>query len=86
MKHNKRKLTPAYLFFYLLFWPDTWRIAFGVVAAGLLTPRILPADRVLFEAAMVFVMLACIGYAVSAKPARRFTLWLQKAVLKNRRS
>ena len=83
---QKRPLTPTYLFFYLLFWPDTWRILIGLIIAGLLTPRLLSSDRVIFELIMLFFMLAAIGYTVSAKPARWITERLRKVILKNRGS
>ena len=82
---TKRPMTPAYLFFYLLFWPDTWRIVIGLAAALLLAPRITPSDQGTFGLVMMHVMLACIGFAASAKPARGIAGFFRKRVLKGKR-
>lgn len=83
---NKRLLTPGYLFFYLIFWPDTYRLLFGLTAAFLLAPRITPADHGGFGLVMMHVMLACIGYAATAKPARSISNALKKKILKGKLS
>jgi len=80
---NKRPLTPGYFFFYLIFWPDTYRILIGLSAAFFLAPRITPPDQGGFGQAMMHIMLACIGYAASAKPARSISNKLKKMVLKD---
>ena len=82
---TKRTLTPGYLFFYLLFWPDTYRILIGLAAAVVLAPRVTPADHGGFGQVMMHVMLACIGYAAGAKPARAISNKLKQLVLKERR-
>ncbi|RJQ65896.1 MAG: hypothetical protein C4519_26810 [Desulfobacteraceae bacterium] len=81
----KRSITPAYIFFFILFWPDTWRIAIGLTAAGLLSPLILTPDLGEFGKGMIFFMLACMGYAAAALPARAISRFLQKWILKGRR-
>ena len=83
---NKRPLTPGYFFFYLIFWPDTYRILIGLSAAFFLAPRITPPDQGGFGQAMMHIMLACIGYAASAKPARSISNKLKKMVLKDKLS
>ena len=83
---NKRPLTPGYLFFFLIFWPDTYRILIGLCAAFFLAPRITPPDQGGFGLALMYVMLACIGYAASAKPARSISSKLKKVVLKDKLS
>lgn len=83
---NKRPLTPGYLFFYLIFWPDTYRILIGLSVAFFLAPRIMPPDQGWFGLVMMHIMLACMGYAASGKPARSISHKLKKMVLKNKLS
>ena len=78
---DKRPLTPAYVIFYILFWPDTWRILTGVLMALLLAPYILPADLGMGGRAMLYVMIAVIGWALSGKPAGWITTKLKKLIL-----
>ena len=78
----KRPLTPAYIIFYILFWPDTWRVLIGLLAAVLFTPHILPADMALAGRAMLYVMVAAIGWSLSHKPAVWITTQLKKMILK----
>lgn len=82
---SKRPLTPGYILFYLLFWPDTWRILIGFAMACFLTPRITPADKGILVAGLLFVMIAAIGYSVAALPAKGITKGLKKLILGNRR-
>ena len=81
---NKRPITPTYIFFYILFWPDSWRIVMGLITAFILTPYIVGTEGGLAETSMLSVMLAAIGYAVSAKPARWFSGKLRQLILKGR--
>lgn len=81
-KPIKRRLTPAYIIFYILFWPDTWRILIGLLAAVLFTPHILPADMATAGRAMLYVMVTVIGWALSNKPAVWITTQLKKMILK----
>lgn len=81
---NKRRITPTYIFFYILFSPDTWRIVIGLIAAALITPRIELPDQP-FAPVVLFFMLAAIGYAVSAAAGRKIALVFRDLVLKNRR-
>jgi len=71
--------------FYILFWPDTYRIVFGIAGSVLVTPLILSPSVNVFDSAMVHTMLAAIGYAVTARPARFIAAFLQKKVLKGHR-
>lgn len=80
----KRPLTPTYLFFYLLFWPDTWRIVFGLAVAFIIAPHLKGTEADLPRTLMIGIMLAAIGYAVSAKPARFISTKLRSLILKNR--
>ena len=79
---GKRPLTPTYIFFYILFWPDTWRIVIGVAAALILVPRILPSEQSVLRLGMVYVMIACIGYALSSAPAGGITRGFKRLLLK----
>lgn len=79
---KKRSLSVSYLLFYILFWPDTYRIVFGIVGAVLLAPLMLDPSASVANSAMVHTMLAVIGYAATARPARSIASFLQKKVLK----
>ena len=79
---SKRPLTPAYIIFYVLFWPDTWRILIGLLLALVFTPQILPADMAAAGRAMLYVMVAAIGWSLSRKPAVWMTMQLKKMILK----
>ena len=81
-KPIKRPLTPAYIIFYILFWPDTWRLLLGLLAALLFTPHILPVDMAVAGCALLYVMVAAIGWALSNKPAVWITTQLKKLILK----
>jgi len=77
----KRPITPGYIIFYILFWPDTWRILIGVLAAVLLVPRIINGDMTVFAMAMLHVMVAGIGYAASGRIAGAIVRFLKKLIL-----
>jgi len=81
-KPDRRPLTPAYVIFYILFWPDTWRILTGVLMALLFTPYILPADLGTGGSAILYVMVAAIGWALSGKPAGWITTKLKRLILR----
>ena len=77
----KRPITPTYIAFYILFFPDTWRILAGAGLSVLLVPQIdapnlSPAGR-----AMLYVMVSGIGWAITASPARWLTRWLKTLIL-----
>jgi len=80
-KRVKRPLSPAYILFYILFWPDTWRILVGLLLALLFTPFILPADMAFSGRAMLYVMVTAIGWSLSHKPAIWITAQLKKMIL-----
>jgi hypothetical protein len=79
---KKHPLTPGYIFFYLLFSPDTWRVLTGVVMSLLIVPS-LSAGRELSSAGkwMVWIMVAGIGYGFSGLPAKKFSAFLRKKVM-----
>lgn len=78
---QKRKLTPAYIFFYILFSPDTWKILMGIIVAYFLAPVITSPDTGDGGKAMLYVMIAAIGYSVSGIPANRITAYFKKIIL-----
>ncbi|MFZ0243728.1 MAG: hypothetical protein WAL90_18965 [Desulfobacterales bacterium] len=82
---KKRPLTAGYVFFYLIFWPDTWRLLIGIAAAGGLAPRLVSSGMGLPGKAMIYLMLATIGYALSAVPARWISAGIKRLVLKGKR-
>ena len=77
----KRPPTLAYWVFYILFWPDTWRILMGLAVALLLAPLTAPPDLALSGRVMLYVMLAVIGWAAGAIPAGWIVSWLKKIIL-----
>jgi len=80
---QKRPLTASYIFFYLLFSTDTWRIFAGFLMAVFLGP-LVSRGRDLSQGGevMVWLMIMAIGWSVSAWPAKKITGALQKAVKK----
>jgi hypothetical protein len=75
----KRRMTPAYLFFYLLFSADTWRVLCGVVGAFVLTPYLAAGQSLNGGATMVLaIMLVAIGWWVSAWPMGRWAAFLRR--------
>jgi hypothetical protein len=81
---GKRKLTPGYIIFYILFLPDTWRVLIGIIASYLIVPAIASSEMHYTGRVMFYIMLACIGYAASAVPSRWITQGLKKWILPNK--
>lgn len=77
---DKPKNLPYYIFF-ILFHPDTYRILIGFLAAVLVVPQITPPDLSTAGRVMLYVMVACMGYAISAKPGVWITGALKKLIL-----
>ena len=80
---QNRRLTFSYLFFYLLFSDDTWRIVTGFVCAVLLGPMITEG-RDLSQSAevVVWLMIMAIGWSISGWPAKKITAHLKRGVSK----
>ncbi len=78
---RKPTLTVSYIFFYLLFSEDTWRIAAGFACALFLGP-LLTQGRNLSQGGevMVWLMILAIGWSVTAWPAKKITAALRRAV------
>ena len=77
----KPTLSVSYIFFYLLFSDDDWRISAGLVCAIFLGP-LLTQGRNLSQGGevMVWLMILAIGWSVTAWPAKKITGALQRAV------
>ena len=83
---QKRPLTPGYLFFYLIFLPDTWQILIAFITAVIVTPRILTPDVGAAGSAIVHVMVAGNVYVITRPIGRRISAFLKKLVLKRQGS
>jgi len=82
---NKRKITLGYIFFYVLFSVDTWRISLGILISAILTPQLLKSNALSASGElMLYIMLAVIGWAVTAYPASKIALLLRKFILKGK--
>lgn len=77
----KRKITIGYLLFYLLFSPDFWQLAVGVLAAWGLGPAVITEQMPANQKILLTIMLATIGYAAAMIPARAWTRFLKKKIL-----
>lgn len=66
----RHPITFGYVLFYVLFSVDTWRIVLGIIIAFFLVPRI-PATHIgPGGKAMLWVMVACIGWWITAYPGK----------------
>ena len=81
----QRPPTPAYIIFFILFSPDTWRILVGIALAVLLAPAIARARQLgLGGTVLLGVMLTTIGWAVSGLFGRWMAEFCKKTILKGR--
>ena len=79
MSSDPRRPTLLYLFFYLLFSADTWRVLCGVIAAVLLTPHLAAGQGLGRGAtAVLAMMLVAIGWWVTAWPMERWAAFLRR--------
>jgi len=81
---RKRKKTPGYYFFYLLFLPESWRVLIGLAAAYGLLPLVVYTGMTTGGKALLFIMLATIGYTASGVPARWMSRTLKRLLLGDR--
>jgi hypothetical protein len=78
---TKRPLSLSYIFFYLIFSEDTWRIAAGFLFAIFLGPMVTQGREMSQGGeAMVWVMIMAIGWSVTAWPAKKITGGLKKVL------
>ncbi|AOY59106.1 MULTISPECIES: hypothetical protein [Desulfococcus] len=82
---RKRQWRFGYIFFYVLFLPDTWQIITGLIAAWVVVPRIRPQDLGAAGGVVLFFMIAVIGYVAAAPLGRWITRALKKWILGDRR-
>ena len=82
---DKRKISPAYVIFYIIFLPDTYRVLFGLTAAWLLAPSVIASQPLTFPGkAMIWIMLVTIGYAVTGVIGNKIAGWARRLFLKDR--
>lgn len=81
----RRTVTPAYIIFYILFLPDSWRILIGIAAAALLDHFVTGPDTDAIGRTIIFVMLVATGYAASGIPGRFIAGKMKKWILKDTR-
>lgn len=80
---NQHKKTPSYIFFYILFSVDTWRIVLGILFSVLLTPQLLKSSELSPSGIMMlYIMMTAIGWAVASYPAKKIAFFLRKMILK----
>ena len=83
---TKRPLTLGYVFFYILFLPDSWQILIGIIAACILAPRAIGPQTGMFGSIMLYLMIATIGYAASRLPSKGITRLLKRIILSGRQA
>jgi hypothetical protein len=75
-------MTIGYIFFYILFSVDTWRLLMGILISALLTPQLLKTNPLTDSGQMMlYIMLAAIGWVITAYPAKSVALFLRKLIL-----
>ena len=80
---QKHPLTASYIFFYLLFSDDTWRILAGLIMAVTLGPMVTQGRNLSHSGeVMVWLMIMAIGWSISGWPAKKITGMLKNAVKK----
>lgn len=78
---TKQQRNASYIFFYILFLPDTWRILIGLLAAIILVPAIATPKMDVLGRVVLYLMITAIGYAASSAPARGITRLLKNLIL-----
>jgi hypothetical protein len=81
---QKRPLTFSYIFFYILFLPDSWQVLIGVAVAYIFAPLAFTPETGQLGRIMLYVMITTIGYAASRLPARGMTRIIKKLILGDR--
>lgn len=66
----KKRPTPSYIVFYILFNEDTWRCLIGIALAVILAPFLLPFDRTGLGRYIMFIGVVVVGWAVAKAPSR----------------
>lgn len=81
---TKKPLTASYIFFYVLFSEDTWRVLIAIAFTALVAPSIQHPEITIAGYILLYVMIATIGYAFGGMPARLITRAFKKMVLGDR--
>ena len=78
----KRNLTPAYLFFYLLFTPETWRVLLALLFS-LVSATFVIQVRPLGTGGQIVLglMLMGIGWTLMERPGRWIAAFLRKRIV-----
>jgi len=84
-KKTRRSKTAAYYLFYLLFSTDFWRILLGMAVSIVATPHLAPMDMSAAGRVMLYVMVAAIGWTITAAPARWISRAMKTLILGDRR-
>ena len=82
---KKRPVTLNYILFYILFLPDSWRILMGIIFSGVLSSLIFTPEIDLSGRAVIYIMMAFIGYSATGVPARWITGVFKKLILGDKR-
>jgi hypothetical protein len=78
---QKRPFSVSYIFFYVLFSDDTWRLAAGFIFAVFLGPLVTQGrDLSQGGQVMIWLMILAIGWSVTAWPAKKITDALKRTV------
>jgi hypothetical protein len=67
---KKKRLTPTYILFHILFSEDTWRVAIGIALAILSAPILRPFDHTGIGRYVMFVTAVVVGWAISKVPSQ----------------
>ncbi len=81
---TKRPVTASYVFFYILFSQDTWRLCVAILFSVLVAPYTYAPDTDIFGRAVLHLMVAGIGFAAGGLPARLIVRMLKKWILGNK--
>ena len=69
-----------YVFFYVVFSKDTWRILIGCLFAYLLAPKVFTPELSRNGQILIWIMMACIGYSIAGYPSRLITDFLKRLI------
>ncbi len=78
---RKKPNSVSYIFFYVIFSPDTWRLLIGFLLSIWIVPRIVPPDMSTAGRMMLYIMVLAIGWAASAAPANWICKQLKKWIV-----
>jgi hypothetical protein len=73
---KKKRLTPTYIVFHILFSEDTWRVAIGIALAVVSAPMLRSFDHTGIGRYVMFVTVVVLGWAISKTPS----LWIIRQI------